>query len=108
MNHTQEAQGYRIIADLKSESCIIAYTGDTGWTENLIPLIKNSQLAILECNFFNTEFLTHLNWNEITKLKKHAKRMAIIHLGAEMQKNLFSLGDTKEILIPIEGQTIRI
>ncbi len=108
MNHTQEAQGYRIIADLKSETCTLAYTGDTGWTENLIPLIKNSQLAILECNFFSTEFPTHLNWNEINKLKNLAERIAIIHLGTEMIKEIYSLGKIKGFLIPLEGQTIRI
>ena len=108
MKHTREAQGYRIIADLKSEFCTIAYTGDTGWTENIIPLIENSQLAILECNFFNTEFPTHLNWNEINKLKKHAEKIAIIHLGAEMLKKIYSLSEIKGFLIPLEGQTIRI
>jgi len=108
MNHTPEAQGYRIIADLGSESCTIAYTGDTGWTENLIPLIKNSQLAILECNFFNTEFPTHLNWKEIKGLKIHSEKIAIIHLGAEMLNNIYSLGEIKGFLIPLEGQTIRI
>ena len=108
MNHTQEALGYRISADLESETSIIAYTGDTGWTENLIPLIKNSQLAILECNFFNTEFPTHLNWNEIKKLKLHAERIAIIHLGTEMLNNIYSLEEIKGFLIPLEGQIIRI
>ena len=108
MNHTPEALGYRITSDYNTKSCTIAYTGDTGWTENLIPLIENSQLAIIECNFYNTEFLTHLNWSEIKKLKEHAERISITHLGAEMHRHLFSLDEIKGLLIPLEGQTIRI
>ncbi|MHA2110762.1 MAG: MBL fold metallo-hydrolase [Candidatus Hodarchaeales archaeon] len=108
MNHTPEALGYRITSDYNRKSCIIAYTGDTGWTENLIPLIENSQLAILECNFYSTEFPTHLNWSEITKLVGHAERVSVTHLGTEMHRHLFSLNEIKGLLIPLEGQTIRI
>ncbi|MHA1978953.1 MAG: amino acid kinase family protein [Candidatus Hodarchaeales archaeon] len=108
MNHTPEALGYRITSNYDKKIRTIAYTGDTGWTENLIPLIKNSQLAILECNYYNTEFLTHLNWSEIKKLIQHAERISITHLGAEMHRYLFSLDEIRGLLIPLEGQTIRI
>jgi ribonuclease BN (tRNA processing enzyme)/isopentenyl phosphate kinase len=108
MNHTPEALGYKLMADLGTVICTIAYTGDTGWTENLIPLIQDSELAILECNFFDTEFPTHLNWNQINKLKKYSEKIAITHLGEEMLENIHSLPEIKDFLIPLEGQVIRI
>jgi ribonuclease BN (tRNA processing enzyme)/isopentenyl phosphate kinase len=108
MNHTPEALGYRIISTNEPEPCTIAYTGDTGWTENLIDLVENVQLAIVECNFYNTEFPTHLNWNEIKRLKEYTERIAITHLGAEMHKEIVFLKGIKGFLIPLEGQTMRI
>ncbi len=104
MNHTPEAQGYRI----QSRSVTIAYTGDTGWTENLIPLISDTQLAILECNFYQSQFETHLNWQEVLKLYNLAEKTAVIHLGAEMVTEVHRLIGQKGLLIPLEGQIIRI
>jgi isopentenyl phosphate kinase/phosphoribosyl 1,2-cyclic phosphodiesterase len=104
MNHTPEAQGYRIQLGTKT----IAYTGDTGWTENLVNLIKGVQLAIVECNFFESKFESHLNWYEVEKLYSLAERTVVIHLGAEVVKKLSSLVLNKGVIIPLEGQTIKI
>ena len=104
MNHTPEAQGYRI----KVKSRVIAYTGDTGWTENLFSLIKEADLAIMECNFYESQFETHLNWQEINKLYSYAKKTAIIHFGEEMIRKLSSLITTEKIIIPLEGEVIRL
>jgi ribonuclease BN (tRNA processing enzyme)/isopentenyl phosphate kinase len=104
MNHTPEAQGYRI----QSGSTTIAYTGDTGWTENLKPLISDAQLAILECNFFQSQFETHLNWEEVLKVYSLAEKTAVIHLGSEMVSEIPNLIGQKGLLIPLEGQIIRI
>jgi ribonuclease BN (tRNA processing enzyme)/isopentenyl phosphate kinase len=104
MNHTPEAQGYRI----EFNSKVIAYTGDTGWTKNLFSLTENADLAILECNFFESQFETHLNWQEINRLISHPKKLAAIHLGNEVVRELFSIQGDKEIIIPLEGQVIRI
>ncbi len=104
MNHTPEAQGYR----LHCNSTIIAYTGDTGWTDNLIPLISDAQLAIIECNFYQSQFETHLNWEEVLKIYHLAEKTAVIHLGAEMVPEINTLIGEKGLLIPLEGQTIRI
>ncbi|MCK5345161.1 MAG: hypothetical protein KAR20_17250, partial [Candidatus Heimdallarchaeota archaeon] len=104
MNHTPEAQGYR----LHCNSTSIAYTGDTGWTDNLIPLISDAQLAIIECNFYQSQFETHLNWEEVLKIYHLAEKTAVIHLGAEMVPEINTLIGEKGLLIPLEGQTIRI
>jgi ribonuclease BN (tRNA processing enzyme)/isopentenyl phosphate kinase len=104
VNHSPEAQGYRI--EFKSK--VIAYTGDTGWTENLIPLIKDAHLAILECNFFESQFETHLNWQEIQKLISYPKKIAIIHFGKEMIRESYSLISDSDVIIPLEGQIIRL
>ncbi len=104
MNHTSEAQGYRI----QMGNNVIAYTGDTGWTENLFKLVKGTQLAILECNFFESEFESHLNWYDIKKLYSISERTVAIHLGEEIVRKLGTLMITEGVIIPLEGQTIKI
>ncbi|MFX1508006.1 MAG: MBL fold metallo-hydrolase, partial [Promethearchaeota archaeon] len=104
MLHTPEAQGYRIETDNSS----IAYSGDTGWTEELLPLVEGTQLAIVECNFYDTELDIHLNYHQILQLKSRTNKLALIHLGIEVIDKLPVLIDEENIFIPEEGQEIRI
>ncbi len=104
MFHTPEAQAYR----LDSNNISIAYSGDTGWTENLIPLVKDTQLAILECNSFDTEIPIHLNFHQVSKLHPLADRLALIHLGSEVLDRIPLSGKSSNIFFPLEGQEIRI
>ena len=104
MLHTPEAQGYRIDTDNSS----IAYSGDTGWTEELLPLIKDTQLAIMECNFYDTELEIHLNYQQILKLKSLTDKVALIHLGIEVINKFPMLIAEEDIFIPEEGQELRI
>ncbi|MHA2203475.1 MAG: MBL fold metallo-hydrolase, partial [Candidatus Hodarchaeales archaeon] len=103
MQHTPEAQGYR----LETENTSIAYSGDTGWTDELIPLVEDTQLAIMECNFFNTELAIHLNYHQLSKLCPLTDRMAIIHLGSEVIDQQI-LKEERCMFIPLEGQELRI
>ena len=102
MLHSPEAQGYRI--EINNSS--IAYSGDTGWTEDLIPLVKNTQLAIVECNFFKTEIEIHLNYHQVSRLKSLTDKLALIHLGSEVIEKIPT--EEEDILIPKEGQVLRI
>ena len=104
MTHTPEAQAYRV----ETTDISIAYSGDTGWTENLIPLVKETQLAILECNFFETELDIHLNFSQISKLQSFADRLALIHLGSEVLDRIPLSEGENRIFFPLEGQEIRI
>lgn len=104
MNHTPEAQGYRI----ETKEISIAYSGDTGWTDELVPLVKNTQLAILECNFFDIELDIHLNYHQVKKLNSLTNKLALTHLGAELLENIPLLEETGNIFFPLEGQEILI
>ncbi|MHA2245201.1 MAG: MBL fold metallo-hydrolase [Candidatus Hodarchaeales archaeon] len=104
MNHTPEAQGYRI----ETKNVSIAYSGDSGWTDELIPLIKDTQLAILECNFFNIELEIHLNYHQVKNLHSHTDRLALIHLGSELLDQLPLLEEDSNVFFPLEGQEIWI
>jgi ribonuclease BN (tRNA processing enzyme) len=68
----------------------IAYSGDTEWTEALVPLARDADLFICECYGFDRPMASHLSYRE---LEAHldelgAKRLLLTHLGEEMLARL--------------------
>lgn len=102
--HSQAAlsHGLRITIGDK----ILSYSGDTSWTENLVPLSEGADLFICECNFYSTSTPTHLNYlkliNEIPRLT--CKQILLTHLSEEMLKELSKI----ELPIAREGMFIQI
>jgi len=81
--------GYRI----EVEGRIIAFTGDTEWTDALIPLGRDADLFISECYFYDRAVKNHLN---LKTLQAHLaeirpKRLILTHMGDEMLARLDSI-----------------
>ena len=64
----------------------IAYSGDTGWFEELPRQVGEADLFICECTYHSFEFEYHLNHEQLVELRDRFEcgRMVITHLGAEM------------------------
>jgi ribonuclease BN (tRNA processing enzyme) len=64
----------------------IVYSGDSGWTEELVAHTQNADLFICECSYFDTPAPSHLNYSQIAKNLEHfaAKRIVLTHLGEEI------------------------
>jgi ribonuclease BN (tRNA processing enzyme) len=77
-----QSYGYKII----SEGRKIVYTGDTGWTEDLLQHAENSDLFICECSFFESRLETHLDYPRIAENVERfcSKRIVLTHLGQEV------------------------
>lgn len=58
MNHGMPANGYRLQASQRT----LAYTGDTGPCDEIVPLAQDADLLIAECSFPNE----HGTWNHLT------------------------------------------
>ena len=72
--------GIRVACDAK----IIAYSGDTSWTEELVQLAKDSDLFICECNFLSENgSSSHLDYATLKKnvSRLHSRRLILTHLG---------------------------
>jgi ribonuclease BN (tRNA processing enzyme) len=69
---------------------VIAYTGDSEWTEHMPALADGADLFIAECYFFRKAVRFHLNYPDITTHKSEirARRIVLTHLGREMLANL--------------------
>jgi ribonuclease BN (tRNA processing enzyme) len=64
----------------------IVYSGDSGWTEDLVAHAQNADLFICECSFFETRLATHLDYPRIADNlgRFGAKRIILTHLGEEV------------------------
>lgn len=64
----------------------IAFSGDTSWTDNLIPLSDDTDLFICECNFQEEVSFGHLGYSEL--LEKHmlfnTRALWLTHMAEEV------------------------
>jgi ribonuclease BN (tRNA processing enzyme) len=74
--------GFRLRLDGK----IIAFTGDSGWTEQLFDLSNSADLFLCECTYFDSVYDFHLSYPMISANldRFKSKRMILTHLGREV------------------------
>jgi len=68
----------------------IVFSGDTGWTEELVPFCDGADLFICECTYFDsTELKFHLNYPLLAQQRSrfNVGRMVLTHLGREMREH---------------------
>ena len=71
---------------MRIEDKTILYSGDTGWTEDLIAKSENTDLFICECCFFDTRVDFHLDYPRIAENASRfgCQRLVLTHLGKEV------------------------
>lgn len=71
---------------IEAEGKIIAYTGDTTWTETLVPLGRDADLFIAEAYTFDTEVKNHLSYATLTAQlpRIQPKQLVLTHMGEGM------------------------
>lgn len=65
---------------------VVAYTGDSAWTEHMPELARGSDLMIAECYFYQKPVPFHMNYPVIQehRAKLKTKRLVLTHMGPEM------------------------
>ena len=65
---------------------VIAYTGDTEWTDDVARAARDADLLIAECYFHDKPVKWHLNYPDITARagRVGAKRLILTHMSREM------------------------
>jgi len=86
--HTKETNPTSLRVEVASK--VIAYTGDSEWTEHMPALADGADLFIAECYFFQKPVRFHLNYPDIVKHRAEIrpKRFVLTHLSREMLANL--------------------
>ena len=64
----------------------LAYSGDTQWTDALLPIAAGADLFIVECYDYDRELTGHLNWMSIRQRLKDfaARRVMVTHMNPSM------------------------
>ena len=64
----------------------LAYSGDTQWTDALLPIAAGADLFIVECYDYDRELTGHLNWLTIRQRLKDfaARRVMVTHMNPNM------------------------
>ena len=89
--------GLRIEADGR----VIGFSGDTEWTENLIPIARNADLFIAECYAYDgSRALPHASWAVLRQQMSRlaAKRLMLTHMGPDMLAHRDAITDPRVIL----------
>jgi len=65
---------------------VISYTGDTEWTDNLLPLAQGSDVLIAECFAYDQSVPSHLDYMTLLQKRKqlNCQRLLLTHMGPAM------------------------
>ena len=72
---------------------VISYTGDTEWTDNLLPLAQDSDILVAECFAYDQAVPSHLDYLTLLQKRKQlgCKRLLLTHMGPVMLARIAQL-----------------
>ena len=84
VNHSPPSNPHGIRLEWRGKK--IAFSGDTSWTDKLIPLSADADLFICECNFMDSVSFGHLSYEEIHKKRSsfECKELWLTHMNDEV------------------------
>ena len=89
---------------LEFEDKILAFSGDTSWTETLIDVAENADLFICECYSYEPNNVQHLDWQTLNmhQASLKAKRILLTHMSQPMLDRVPTL-DTSRFKFATDG-----
>ena len=105
MVHDERAgpcQGYRLGYGGK----VFAFSGDTAWTEALIPLAAGADVLLVECYTYETRLANHLDYRSLAENRERlgAGRIVLTHMSANMLAHPGDLPEERAM----DGMTITL
>lgn len=82
--HTPETSPQMV--RLEAGGRVLAFSGDTGWTEDLVALADGADALIVECSEYERRIPGHLSYAELAPQlhRLRAGRIVLTHMGADM------------------------
>ncbi|HWO42939.1 MAG TPA: MBL fold metallo-hydrolase [Candidatus Eisenbacteria bacterium] len=64
----------------------IVFSGDTGWTDDLVAHARGADLFLCECSFYTRTAPNHISYRELSARlgRLECKRLLLTHMGEEM------------------------
>jgi ribonuclease BN (tRNA processing enzyme) len=90
-------------------SATLAYSGDTEWTDALLPIADSAQLLIVECSSYASRIPGHMTWESLkSRLSDlHAGRIMITHMDPTVLSHLDELS-AAGVLIATDGGVVEL
>ena len=65
---------------------ILSYSGDTEWTEALLPIANGADLFVVECYDYDRDLTAHMNWTTVKRRLRdfNARRVMLTHMNPTM------------------------
>jgi ribonuclease BN (tRNA processing enzyme) len=65
---------------------IFSYSGDTEWTEALLPIANGADLFVVECYDYDRDLTAHMNWTTVKRRLPdfNARRVMLTHMNPTM------------------------
>jgi len=84
----------------------IAFSGDTGWTDDLISFTAGADLFLCECTYFENRLEVHLSYPLLESKRRNfdVKRMLLTHIGREVLERSTRL----EIELAADGMKVEV
>jgi len=82
--HTEETNPTAVRVEVGGK--VVAYTGDTEWTDEVARVARGADLFIAECYFYDKPVKWHLNYPTVAAQRDRfgAKRVILTHMSREM------------------------
>lgn len=102
--HTKETLPHALRIEIEDK--VIAFSGDTAWTDELIKASAGADLFICECNMFDKVTESHLSYKEIVKKLDliTSRKIRLTHMG----EAVLAREDKMDIKHLRDGMLIRI
>jgi ribonuclease BN (tRNA processing enzyme) len=103
--HPSGAPPYALRFELEGK--VLSFSGDTGWTENLLLAANGADLFISECFHYDQQLPIHLDYKtiEANYERLNAKRVLLTHMGEVMLTKLHEV-DPALFLVASDGMTL--
>jgi ribonuclease BN (tRNA processing enzyme) len=88
VDHASGAPSYALRVEYGGK--VIAYSGDTAWTEALVEVARGADLFICEAYFFDKDIKYHLNYQTIREHRQRfdCRKMILTHMSQDMLSHL--------------------
>jgi ribonuclease BN (tRNA processing enzyme) len=82
--HSSGAPSFSLRIELDGR--VVTYSGDTGWTETLVPAARDADLFICECSYYRGAMAGHLDYETLAQKLPAigAKRVILTHMDPDM------------------------
>jgi ribonuclease BN (tRNA processing enzyme) len=93
--HEHHASGAPALAfRIECEGKVIAYSGDTEWTDSLVSAARDADLFIVEAYFYEKRVKYHLDYRTLIAhlQESRATRFIVTHMSEDMLARVAALG----------------